>query len=61
MDWLAIALLVIFALNIIVSILCAKMSAKEEAKKSAVLYCLYKEIERYNNNAFVEEAEVKKC
>lgn len=60
MDYIAIALLVIFALNIIVSIVCAKMTAKEEAKKAAVLYCLYKELERYNNNTFVEDVEVKK-
>lgn len=53
MEWLVMAFLVLFALNIIVCIVCAKMTAKEEAKKAAVLYCLYKELERYNNNTFV--------
>lgn len=61
MDWLVIVFLVLFALNIIVCMVCAKMTAKEEAKKAAVLYYLYKEIERYNNNTFVEEVELKKC
>lgn len=55
MDWIAVALLIVFAINIIASIACAKMNVKEENTKNAVLYVLYKELKRYNDNTFGKE------
>lgn len=52
MDWMAISFLIIFALSIGASVACAKMNIKEENTKNAVLYGLYKELKRYNDNVF---------
>lgn len=61
MDWLVLVFVILFALNIVASIGCSVITAKQENQKTVVLYCLYKELERYNNNTFVEEVGVKKC
>lgn len=55
MDWIAIALLIIFAVNIVVSVILSNMTLEQESTKNAVLYGLYVELRRYNDNTFGAE------
>lgn len=42
--------ILVFLLGIIINIWATKKNCNEQSKNTTVIYCLYKELERYNNN-----------
>lgn len=56
---LIVLFIVMFILNIVCSIWSTKKNCEEERLRSVAIYSLYKELERYNNNAFEKNKEME--